>query len=53
VRILNPFPKAIPSILVSEVPKAIEFYVNALSFHLYWHNEQRTIAGTSQGDCCL
>ena len=49
----NHFPHAIPEILVSEVPKAIEYYINALGFHLDWHSEQHAIAGISQGDCCI
>ena len=50
---LNHFPKAIPEILVTEVPKAIEYYINALGFHLDWHSEQHAIAGISQGECCI
>ena len=47
----TPFPKAVPEIPVSNVEKAAEYYVNALGFHLDWHNPQDGIGGISQGDC--
>lgn len=47
---LSHFPQAIPEIPVSKIEKAIEYYGNALGFHLDWHSEQDGIAGISQGD---
>ena len=48
---LTHFPKAVPEIPVSNVEKAAEYYVNALGFHLDWHNGQDGIGGISQGEC--
>ena len=48
---LNHFPKAVPEIPVSNVQKAAEYYVNALGFHLDWHNAEYGIAAVSQGEC--
>ena len=48
---LTHFPQAVPEIPVSNVTKAAEYYVNALGFHLDWHNDQEGIGGISQGDC--
>jgi uncharacterized glyoxalase superfamily protein PhnB len=45
------FPMAVPEIPVSNVEKAGEYYVNALGFHLDWHNAQDGIGGISQGEC--
>jgi catechol 2,3-dioxygenase-like lactoylglutathione lyase family enzyme len=48
---LTHFPKAIPEIPVTNVKNATEYYVNALGFHLDWHNDQDGIGGISQGEC--
>jgi uncharacterized glyoxalase superfamily protein PhnB len=48
---LTHFPNAVPEIPVTNVEKAAEYYVNALGFHLDWHNGQDGIAGISQGEC--
>jgi len=50
---LTHFPKAVPEIPVTNVEKAAEYYVNALGFHLDWHNDQDGIGGISQGDCSM
>lgn len=48
---LTHFPKAVPEIPVTDVEKAANYYVNALGFHLDWHNGQEGIGGISQGEC--
>ena len=49
--IVKRFPQAVPEIPVRDVEKAAEYYVNALGFHLDWHNQEDGIGGIAQGDC--
>jgi uncharacterized glyoxalase superfamily protein PhnB len=47
------FPAAVPEIPVSDMTRAIAYYVDVFGFTLDWHDQQSGIAGISRGDCRL
>lgn len=50
---LTRLPPAIPELPVSNIHQAAAYYINALGFHLDWHDEPDGIAGISHGGCRL
>jgi catechol 2,3-dioxygenase-like lactoylglutathione lyase family enzyme len=47
------FPAPVPEIPVSDVDRAVAYYVGTLGFTLDWGDDEGGIAGISRGDCRL